>query len=141
MKRGGLGCEPLERQAFALCCSLPIATTMLCAASNSLQTHTSQPTLQFERDVDIWCSKRFESRPVLSKVDRLIPSFRRWAQQFMGPDSSTYEEAVRRHVAETMGFPSEAILPRAQTRGALCGEDVNASRETCSKSESKASEW
>ena len=61
---------------------------------------------------DIWCTKRFEPRPLLSKIDKNIGAFRRWTLQFMGPDSISYEEAVRRHAAETLGFPTEAIVPR-----------------------------
>jgi cholesterol 7-desaturase len=64
--------------------------------------------VQFEKDVPIWCAKRYEPRPVLSKADRGIPTYRRWTQQFFGADSISYEDAVRRHVADAAGLPSDA---------------------------------
>lgn len=63
---------------------------------------------QFEKDVPIWCAKRFEPRPVLSKADRGIPSYRRWVGQFYGSGSISFEEAVRQHAADAMGLPADA---------------------------------
>ena len=45
---------------------------------------------QVERDMMIWNNKRFVSKPLLIKEDKLIGQFRRWFTQFYSDNSRNY---------------------------------------------------
>lgn len=49
---------------------------------------------QFQRDAPIWETKKYESRPVVSKADGPIMAFRRWFQQFYTPSSVSFSDAL-----------------------------------------------
>jgi cholesterol 7-dehydrogenase len=66
--------------------------------------------VQFEKDVPVWCSKTYESRPALVKSDKAIPAYRRWTRQFYNEKSITFEQAVKNHVRDSMGLPADASL-------------------------------
>jgi len=46
--------------------------------------------IQLERDIAIWNRKTFISRPLLTKEDKAIKSFRRWFSQFYSDNSPKY---------------------------------------------------
>eukprot|EP00744_Colponema_vietnamica_P003967 GILI01006002.1.p1 GENE.GILI01006002.1~~GILI01006002.1.p1 ORF type:complete len:440 (+),score=79.98 GILI01006002.1:149-1321(+) len=49
---------------------------------------------QFNRDVPIWCTKRFEPKPTVSKADGPLMAFRRWYQQFYEASSVSFADAL-----------------------------------------------
>lgn len=66
--------------------------------------------IQFEKDVPVWCNKRYECKPNLTKADKSIPVYRRWITQFTTPDAVTFEEAAKAHIRDELGLPSDATL-------------------------------
>lgn len=65
---------------------------------------------QFNKDVPIWCNKVYEPRPVLVKEDASIGRYRSWIKQFTKEGAITFEEAMRQHVADSLGFPDDHAL-------------------------------
>ena len=51
---------------------------------------------QFQRDAPIWETKKYLPRPVISKADGPIQSFRRWYSQFYSPSSVSFSDALAR---------------------------------------------
>lgn len=49
---------------------------------------------QFQRDAPIWETKKYESRPVISKADGPILAYRRWFSQFYSPSSLSFADAL-----------------------------------------------
>lgn len=49
---------------------------------------------QFMRDAPIWCTKRYEPKPMISKADGPLMAFRRWYQQFYSPASTSFPDAL-----------------------------------------------
>jgi hypothetical protein len=62
------------------------------------------------QDVPIWHAKRYEPRPVLSKLDKNIAAYRRWTQQFTGAGSITFDAALQAHVRREQGVPADSRL-------------------------------
>lgn len=67
--------------------------------------------VQFEKDVPIWCNKRYECKPKLSAADPGIPLYRRWSSQFRETqDAITFAEAAKAHVKKALGLPADVRL-------------------------------
>ncbi len=70
--------------------------------------------VQFERDVPVWCNKKYmppaSGGAQLVRADSSIRTYRAWLRRFFDPadGSITFEQAVRQHVADTLGLPADA---------------------------------
>jgi len=65
---------------------------------------------QFEKDVPIWSNKIYKAKPILASADPGIPMYRRWTSQFNTPDSISFEEAMKQHARDALGFTTDATL-------------------------------
>jgi cholesterol 7-dehydrogenase len=65
---------------------------------------------QYEKDVPVWCNKVFHPKPSLAKHDPAIGEYRRWARKFVQPGAITYVEAMKAHIADSLGMPAETGL-------------------------------
>lgn len=66
--------------------------------------------VQVERDIPTWSAKVYMPKPLLSREDKAIVTYRRWIQQFFTPASLSFEDAVRQHAMDAMGLPEDAKL-------------------------------
>jgi cholesterol 7-dehydrogenase len=64
--------------------------------------------IQYEKDVPVWTSKRYVSRPHLSTADKSVAAYRRWVMQFSNAASISYEEAARAHARDVAGLQALA---------------------------------
>jgi cholesterol 7-dehydrogenase len=66
---------------------------------------------QFERDVPIWSTKGRPAKPVLTRLDSAIQTYRRWVAQFAAkPNAISFLDAVRQHVADELDLPTKGGL-------------------------------
>lgn len=62
--------------------------------------------LQFEKDIPMWCNKKYRAKPLLCRADAAVAQYRRWVTQFWDPtESVSFAEAAAEHARDGLGLP------------------------------------